>query len=61
MPPANVEGEVVAHTLIAVFQRRTVSFVGWSLMVLSWGSSLCGNPARMSAMDVMVWVGAVRR
>ena len=61
MPPANVEGEVAAHTLREVCQRRTVAFVGWALMVPSWGSSLCGNPARMSAMDIMVWVGAVRR
>ena len=61
MPPANVEGEVAAHALGAVCQRRTVAFVSWALMVPSWGSSLCGNPARMSAMDVMVWVGAVRQ
>ena len=61
MPPTNVEGEVVAHALSAVFQQRTVAFVGWALMVSSWGRSLCGNPARMSEMDVMVWVGAVRR
>ena len=61
MPPANVEGEVAAHALSAVCQRRTVVFVGWALMVLSWGSSLCGNPARMLAIDIMVWVGAVRR
>ena len=59
MPPANVEGKVVAHALSAVCQEHTVAFVGWALMVLSWGSSLCGNPARMSVMDVMVWVGAV--
>ena len=61
MPPANVEGEVAAHALSEFYQRRTVAFVGWALMVLSWGSSLCGNPARMSAMDVMVCVGAVQR
>ena len=36
-------------------------FVGWTLMVTSWGSSLCGNLVRMSEMNVMVWVGAVRR
>ena len=54
MRPANVEGNVAAHALSAVCQRRTVVFVGWTLMVPSWGSSLCGNPARMSAMDVMV-------
>ena len=61
MPPANVEGDVAAQTFSLVCQRRTVAFVGWELMFPSWGSSLCGNPARMSAMDVMVWVGAVRR
>ena len=61
MPPANVESEVAAHALSAVCQRRTEAFVGWALMVPRWGSFLCGNPARMSAMDVMVWVGAVRR
>ena len=60
MPPDNVEGKVAAHALIAVFQQHTVAFSGWALMVPSWGRSLCGNPARMSAMDVMVWVGAVR-
>ena len=60
MPPANVEGKVAAHALSVVFQRCTVAFVGWALMVPSWGSSLCGNPARMSAMDVIVWVGAVQ-
>ena len=59
MPPANVEGNVVAHALSVVCQQRTVAFVGWELMVPSWGSSLCGNPARMLVMDVMVWVGAV--
>ena len=59
MPPANVEGNVAAHALSAVCQRRTVAFVGWALMFPIWGSSLCGNPARMSAMDVMVGVGAV--
>ena len=61
MPPAYVEGDVAAHALSAVFQRRTVAFVGWVLMVPSWGSSLFGNPVRMSAMYVMVGVGAVRR
>ena len=54
MPPANVEGDVTAHALSAVYQQRTVAFVGWALVVRSWGSSLCENPARMSAMDVMV-------
>ena len=61
MPPANVEGEVAAHALSAVCQQRTVAFVGWVLMVTSWESSLYGNTVLMSAMDVMVWVGAVRR
>ena len=61
MPPANIEGNVAAHALSAICQRRTVAFLGWALMVPSGGSSLCGNPARMSAMDAMVWVGAVRR
>ena len=61
MPPDNVEGDVVAHALSAVFQQRTVEFVGWVLMVPSWGRSLCGNPARLSLMDVMVGVGAVIR
>ena len=61
MPPANVEGKVAAHALSVVCQRRTVAFVGWVLMVTSWLSSLCGNPARMSAMDVMVSVGVVRQ
>ena len=59
MLPANVEVDIAAHTLIAVFQRRTVAFVVWALTVPSWGSSLCGNPARVLAMDVMVGVGAV--
>ena len=54
MTPANVEGGVAAHVLSAVCQRRTVVFVGLALMVPSWGSFLCGNPARMLAMDVMV-------
>ena len=54
MPPANVEGDVAAHALSAVCQRRTVEFVGWALMVPSWGSSLCGNPVRMLEMDAMV-------
>ena len=61
MLPNNVEGDVAAHALSAVFQRRTVAFVVWALMVPSWGSSLCGNPAWISAMDVMVGVGAMRR
>ena len=56
MPPANVEGKVASHALSVVFQRCTVAFVGWA----SWGSSFCGNTARMSAMDVIVWVGAVQ-
>ena len=54
MPPSNVEGYVAANALSVVCQQRTVAFVGWALMVPSWGSSLCGNPAQMSAMDVMV-------
>ena len=41
MPPTNVEGDVAAHALSAVFQRCTVAFVGWALMVPCWGSSLC--------------------
>ena len=61
MLPANVEGNVAAHALIAVFQKRTVAFVGWALMVPSWGISLCGNPARISAMGVMVGLGAAWR
>ena len=59
MPPVNVECKVAAHVLSAVFQRRTEAFVGWALMVAGWGISLGGSPARMSAMDVMVWVGTV--
>ena len=59
MPHANIEGNVVAHALSAVCQQHTVAFVIWELMVPSWGNSLCGNPVRMSEMDVMVWVGAV--
>ena len=59
MPPANVEGKVGAHALSVVCQKRTEAFVGWALTVPSWGSSLCGNPARMLAMYVVVWVGAV--
>ena len=35
MPPANVEGDVAAHTLSAFFQLRTVEFVGWELMARS--------------------------
>ena len=61
MPPANVEGDVAAHALSAVFQRRTVAFVGWALMFPSSGSSLCGHPEQMLVMDVLVGVGAVRR
>ena len=60
MPPANVEGEVAAYALSLVCQQRTEAFVGWALKVPTWGSFLWGNPAQMSAMDVMVWVGAVR-
>ena len=59
MPPANVEGNVAAHALSVVFQQLTVDFVCWELMVPSWGSSLCENPARLSAMDVTVGVGTV--
>ena len=54
MPPENVEGEVAAHALSAVCQKRTEAFVGWALTVTRRGISLWGNPARMSAMDVMV-------
>ena len=56
MPSDNVEGKVVAHALSAVCQQHTETFVGWALTVPS-----CGNPARMLAMEVMVWVGAVWR
>ena len=61
MQPDNVEGEVAEHVLSAVCQRRTGVFVVWALKVPSWGSSLWGNPERMSAVDVMVWKGVVRR
>ena len=61
MPPANIEGKVAAHALSEVCQRRNEEFVGWELTVPRKGSSLWGNPEQMSAMDVMVWVGAVRR
>ena len=61
MPPANIEDDVASHVLIAVFQQRTVAFVGWALMVPSWGIFLCGNPVQMSVMDVMVGVGVVRQ
>ena len=61
MPPAIVEGDVVAHASSAVCQQRTVVFVGWAFMVPSWGRSFCGNPTRMSAMGVLVGVGAVQR
>ena len=61
IPPANVEGEVAAHVLSAVCQRRTEVFVGWALTVPRRGSSLWGDPARVSAMEVMVWVGVVWR
>ena len=54
MPPVNVEGDVAAHAFSTVCQLRTVAFVGWALMVPSWGRSLCGNPARMSAMDIVM-------
>ena len=60
MPPANVEGNVAAHTLIAVYQRLTEAFLGWALTVPRRGISLWGDPAQMWAIDVMVWVGAVR-
>ena len=61
MPPNNIEGEVAAHALSAVFQQRTEAFVGWALTVLRRGSSLWEKPTRMSAMEVIVSVGAVRR
>ena len=61
MPPANVEGEFAAHALSAVCQRHTEAFVGWALMVPKRGSSLWGNTARMLAMEVIVWIGNVRR
>ena len=61
MPPANVEGDVAEHKLRAVYQQLIVEFVGWALMVPSWGSSFCGNPVRMPTMNVMVGVGAVQR
>ena len=61
MLPANAEGDVAAHALSAVCQRRTVAFVGWPLMVPNWGSSLYGNPVQMSETDVMVGIGAVRQ
>ena len=61
MPPASFEGEVAAHALSAVFQQLTEAFVGWVLTVLRRGSSLWRDPARMSAMDIIVWVGAVWR
>ena len=54
MPPANVEGEVAAHALSAVCQRRTEAFVGWALTVPRGGSSLWGNPAHMLAMEFIV-------
>ena len=61
MPPANVEGKVAAHALSAVCQRRTEAFVGWALTVPRRGGSLWGNPARISAMEVMVWLVTVWR
>ena len=61
IPLANVEGEVAAHAFSAVCQQRTEAFVGWALTVLRRRSSLWGDPTRMSAMEVIVWVGAVRR
>ena len=54
MPPVNVEGKVAAHALRAVCKRRTEEFLGWALTVPRGGSSLWGNPARMSAMEVIV-------
>ena len=54
MPPANVEGKVAAHALSVVCQRRTEASAGWALTVPRGGSSLWGNPARMSAMEVIV-------
>ena len=54
MPPANFEGEVATHVLSAVCQRRTEAFLGWALTVPRGGSSLWGNPERMSAMEVIV-------
>ena len=54
MPSANVEVEVAANALGAVCQLRAEAFVGWALTVLRGGSSLWGNPARMSAMEVIV-------
>ena len=61
MPPANVEGGFASHALSAVCQKRTEAFVGWALTVPRRRSSLWGNPAWMSAMEVIVWVGAVLR
>ena len=61
MSPVNVEGKVAAHALSVVYQRQTKASVGWALTVPRGGSSLWGNPARMSAMEVIVWGGAVRR
>ena len=60
MPPTNIEGEVAAHALSAVCQRHTDAFVGWTLTVTGRGRLLWGNPTQMLAMEVMVWVGAVR-
>ena len=53
MPPANVEGEVVAEEMSEVCQRHTEAFLGWALTVPSRGSSLWWNPARMLAMEVI--------
>ena len=54
MPPANVDGEFDAHALSVVCKQRTEAFVGLALMVPRRGSSLWGNPAQMSAMEVIV-------
>ena len=54
MPPAKVDGKVTAHVLSAVCQQRTEAFVGWALTVPRRGSYLLGNPAQMSAMEVIV-------
>ena len=61
MPPANVVGKVAAKALSAVCQQRTEAFVGWTLTVLTRGSSLWGNTAQMSAMEVILLVVTVWR
>ena len=61
MPPANVEGEVAAHALSAVCQRRTEAFEGCVLTVPRRERSLWENPEQMSEMEVIMWVGAVRQ